>query len=140
MGAEWTGAEPASRGRAFVSPMEDTAASCSGAVDSCHSLPLCWQGGPEMKSGSDLFACIRTGRERRVALNCAGVITESDGSTVDVTIVDVSKDGFRLRSVEDLELGTTITLQMQETRPVRCEIRWACGHEAGGVFLDPIAV
>ena len=93
-----------------------------------------------MKSGSDLFACIRTGRERRVALNCAGVITESDGSTVDVTIVDVSKDGFRLRSVEDLELGTTITLQMQETRPVRCEIRWACGHEVGGVFLDPIAV
>ena len=93
-----------------------------------------------MNWGRDLSACIRTGRERRVALNCAGVVTESDGCTVDVMIVDISKDGFRLRSVEELELGTTVSLQMQETRPVRCEIRWACGHEAGGIFLDPIAV
>ena len=93
-----------------------------------------------MKSGNDLSACIRAGRQRRVTLNCSGVVTESDGCTVDVTIVDMSRDGFRLRSVEELELGSTITLQMRETRPVRCEIRWACGHEAGGIFLDPIAI
>jgi endonuclease YncB( thermonuclease family) len=96
--------------------------------------------GVGMKSGKDLSACIRAGRQRRVALNCAGVVTESDGCTIDVTIVDISKDGFRLRSVEELELGSTVSLQMQETRPVRCEIRWACGHEAGGIFLDPITV
>ena len=91
-----------------------------------------------MKSGNDLIACIRAGRQRRVALNCAGVVTESDGCTVDVTILDMSTDGFRLRSIE--ELGSTVSLQMRETRPVRCEIRWACGHEAGGIFLDPITV
>ena len=93
-----------------------------------------------MKSWNDLSECIRSGRQRRVALNCAGVLTESDGCTIDVTIVDISKDGFRLRSVEELELGSTVSLRMHETRPVRCQIRWACGHEAGGIFLDPIAI
>jgi hypothetical protein len=75
-----------------------------------------------------------------VTLNCAGLVTESDGCTLDVTIVDVSKSGFRLRSEEEFELGSTVTLQMREARPVRAEIRWACGHEAGGIFLDPIAI
>jgi hypothetical protein len=93
-----------------------------------------------MISSSDLSSCIRSGRQRRVTLNCDAVVTESDGCTIDVVIVDVSLEGFRLRSPEEFELGSTITLQMHETRPVRGEIRWACGHEAGGVFLDPISV
>ncbi|HEX2802486.1 MAG TPA: PilZ domain-containing protein [Sphingomicrobium sp.] len=93
-----------------------------------------------MKANSDLSGCINAGRERRVTLNCAAVVTESDGCTVDVTLIDVSKHGFRLRSVAELEIGSTILLQMPEARPVRCEIRWACGHEAGGAFLDPITL
>jgi endonuclease YncB( thermonuclease family) len=93
-----------------------------------------------MNVGMNLKACMRSGREPRVTLNCAGVVTETDGCTLDVTIVDVSQHGFRLRSVEEFELGSTVILQMQEARPVRGEIRWACGHEAGGIFLDPITV
>jgi endonuclease YncB( thermonuclease family) len=93
-----------------------------------------------MKESNDLSACIRSGREARVTLNCEAVVTESDGCTIDVTIVDVSTTGFRLRSLAELELGSTITLQMREARPVRGEIRWACGHESGGIFLDPITV
>ena len=93
-----------------------------------------------MKIGRNLTSCIRAGREPRVTLNCAGLVTESDGCTLDVTIVDVSQSGFRLRSEEEFELGSTVTLQMREARPVRAEIRWACGHEAGGIFLDPIAI
>jgi hypothetical protein len=73
-------------------------------------------------------------------LNCEGVITESDGCTIDVTIVDVSQTGFRLRSITELEIGSSVTLRMRDARPVRAEIRWACGHEAGGVFLDPITL
>jgi hypothetical protein len=83
---------------------------------------------------------VRTGLDRRVQLNCDAVVTESDGCTLDVTIVDVSQNGFRLRSVAELEIGSTVLLQMPESRPVRCEIRWSCGHEAGGVFVDPITV
>ena len=93
-----------------------------------------------MKKSMNLGDCITSRRERRVLLNRDAILTEHDGFTVDVLIVDVSKDGFRLRSVTELELGSTITLQMRETRPVRGEIRWACGHEAGGVFLDPITI
>jgi hypothetical protein len=93
-----------------------------------------------MKVSNDLSACIHTGRQRRVMLNCGAVVTESDGGTVDVTIVDISKDGFRLRSADELEIGSPVTLQVQEARPVRVELRWACGYEAGGIFLDPIAV
>ena len=90
--------------------------------------------------GMNLSACIRSSREPRVMLNCDAVVTEEDGCTLDVTIVDVSQHGFRLRSVAELELGSTVLLQMPEARPVRCEIRWACGHEAGGIFLDPITL
>lgn len=91
-----------------------------------------------MSESGNLGACIRSGLERRVQLNSPGVVTESDGCTLDVVIVDVSQHGFRLRSVAELEIGSTVLLQMREARPVRCEIRWSCGHEAGGIFLDPI--
>jgi hypothetical protein len=93
-----------------------------------------------MKMSANLGGCISSRRDRRVVLNCAAILTEADGFTVDVTVVDVSKDGFRLRSVTELELGSKVSLQMENVTPVRCEIRWSCGHEAGGVFLDPITV
>lgn len=93
-----------------------------------------------MKMSMNLGDCINSRRERRVLLNADAVLTEDDGYTVDVVILDVSKDGFRLRSVTEFELGSTVRLQMKNVAPVRCEIRWSCGHEAGGVFLDPITI
>lgn len=93
-----------------------------------------------MKTSMDLGSCIHSRRERRVLLNRNAILTEGDGFTVDVLIVDVSKDGFRLRSVTELELGSSVLLQMENVAPVRCEIRWSCGHEAGGIFLDPITL
>ena len=93
-----------------------------------------------MKSSSNLGNCIHSRRERRAVLNRAATLTESDGFTVDVTVVDVTKDDFRLRSVTELELGSKVLLQMDNVSPVRCEIRWSCGHEAGGIFLDPITI
>jgi hypothetical protein len=92
----------------------------------------------EVKMSSDLSACIGRGRERRVTLNCDAVVTESDGCTLDVTIVDVSSRGFRLRSIAELEVGSDVLLHIERVAPVRCQIRWTCGHEAGGIFLDPI--
>lgn len=93
-----------------------------------------------MKTSTTLQGCIQSRRERRVSLNREAILTEADGFTVDVTIVDVTKDDFRLRSVTELELGSKVILQMQNATPVRCEIRWSCGHEAGGIFLDPITI
>jgi hypothetical protein len=99
-----------------------------------------WGQGPEMTMSKKLQDCIHSRRERRVALNRGAILTESDGFTVDVTIVDVTKDDFRLRSITELELGSKVILQMDNATPVRCEIRWSCGHEAGGIFLDPITL
>jgi hypothetical protein len=93
-----------------------------------------------MTMSKKLQGCIHSRRERRVMLNRAGILTENDGFTVDVTIVDVTKDDFRLRSITELELGSKVILQMDNAAPVRCEIRWSCGHEAGGIFLDPITI
>ncbi len=90
--------------------------------------------------GTDLSACIHIGRERRVTLNRDAVVTESDGCSIEVVVVDMTQHNFRLRSVAELEVGSTVKLQMGDSRPVAAEIRWACGHEAGGVFLDPITI
>ena len=93
-----------------------------------------------MKMSTNLAACIDSGREARVTLNCDAVLTEADGCTLDVVIVDVSQHGFRLQSAAELEIGSEVLLAMHKVPAVRGQIRWACGHQSGGVFLDPIAL
>lgn len=79
-------------------------------------------------------------REPRVAVRCDAVLTEADGCELDVVITDVSRDGFRLQSRSQLEPDTEVMLQVAKLAPVRALIRWTCGHEAGGVFLEPMAL
>jgi hypothetical protein len=79
-------------------------------------------------------------RAARIALNCDAVLTEADGCELGVVIIDVSRDGFRLRSHSELEIGSEVLLCVAKRDPVRALIRWTCGHEAGGVFLDPVAL
>jgi hypothetical protein len=88
----------------------------------------------------NLAACIDRGRERRVTLNCEAVVVEQDGCSTDVILVDMTQHGFRLRSQDELEVGAQILLQMPQVPAVRGMIHWMSGHEAGGVFLDPIVV
>lgn len=87
----------------------------------------------------NLAACIERGRERRVTLNCEPVVVEPDGST-DVILVDMTQHGFRLRSKSELEVGVEVLLQVPKIPAVRGMIDWMSGHEAGGIFLDPIAI
>lgn len=87
-----------------------------------------------------LATCIDHGREPRVTLNCDAVLIEPDGCTVDVVIVDVTRNGFRLQSLAELEIGSEVLLQMDRLPGVRGRIRWSCGHQSGGVFLDPVAL
>ena len=79
-------------------------------------------------------------REPRIALRCEALLMEEDGCAVDVTIADVSRDGFRLESRCELEVGSDILLQVAKLEPVKASIRWTCGYEAGGVFLEPVAL
>ena len=79
-------------------------------------------------------------RGTRIPLHCDGILTEADGCRLNVTIVDVSRDGFRLQSRSELEIGASVMLQVRKSPPVRALIRWTCGEEAGGVFLDPVSL
>jgi len=79
-------------------------------------------------------------RDPRIAVRCEAVLIESDGCTLDVVITDVSRDGFRLESDSQLEVGSEIMLLVTKLAPVKAMIRWTCGHEAGGVFLEPVAL
>ena len=112
------------------------------AADGCCSVPdRCrFDQGAEVTSSMNLAACIDRGRERRVTLNCEAVVVEPDGCSTDVILIDMTQHGFRLRSRDELEVGAEILLQMPQVPAVRGIIHWMSGHEAGGVFLDPIVV
>lgn len=58
----------------------------------------------------------------------------------DARIVNLSGRGFRIRSSEPLEVGWQVALKVAKLPPIMAVIRWACGHEAGGVFLEAVAL
>jgi len=93
-----------------------------------------------MTMSSKIEAAGYAKRDPRIAVRCEAVLIESDGCTLDVVITDVSRDGFRLESDSQLEVGSEIMLLVTKLAPVKAMIRWTCGHEAGGVFLEPVAL
>ena len=96
--------------------------------------------GTEMKDNARLDSAGYQQREPRVAVRCEAVLLEQDGCALDVTITDVSRDGFRLESRCELEVGSEVFLQVAKLEPVKAVIRWTCGYEAGGVFLEPVSL
>ena len=63
-----------------------------------------------------------------------------DGTSVEAMILNVSSQGFRLCAAEELAPGMEVTIECEKLDPVRGEIRWSCGQESGGVFLEAIAL
>jgi hypothetical protein len=76
-------------------------------------------------------------RDVRIGVRCNAVLTEADGCRLEVMIIDVSREGFRLESRAELVEGEEVTIAVGKTEPVRARILWTRGHEAGGVFLEP---
>jgi hypothetical protein len=83
-----------------------------------------------------------TEREPRIDVRYRAVLIETDGCELDVEIKDVSRDGFRLASQGKLDPGQEIWLAVSNSSlaPLRGLVKWTCGDEAGGVFLDPVAL
>jgi hypothetical protein len=79
-------------------------------------------------------------REPRVAVRYQAVLIEADGCELDVVVTDVSRDGFRLESHAELEVGAKVQIRVGKRPPVGALIRWTRGLEAGGVFVDPVAL
>jgi len=67
-------------------------------------------------------------------------VVRADFVAVDAMILNVSSAGFRLHTAEDLAEGMEVMLEVDKLEPVRGLIRWSCGQESGGVFLESIAL
>ncbi len=63
-----------------------------------------------------------------------------DRGAVEAEILNVSGKGFRLRAATELEPGDQVTLEVPRVEPVKAVIRWVCGDECGGVFLEAVAL
>jgi hypothetical protein len=59
---------------------------------------------------------------------------------IEAQIINLSSDGFRLHSANPLQVGWEVTLEAAKHFPVKALICWACGHDAGGVFEEPVAL
>lgn len=78
-------------------------------------------------------------RDRRVDCR-SDVLVHCTAGELPARIVNLSSDGFRLHSQVVLQPGWEVTLEAAGQDPVRALICWASGHEAGGVFSDPVAL
>ena len=56
------------------------------------------------------------------------------------SITNLSGRGFRLRSAGPLEPGCEISLELPQMPPVKGVIRWVSGDDAGGVFMEAVAL
>lgn len=59
---------------------------------------------------------------------------------IDAEIHNLSASGFCLRSSKALVPGTEVTLQVGKLPPVKGLVRWVSGQDAGGVFMEPLAL
>jgi hypothetical protein len=65
-------------------------------------------------------------------------LTDSDGSIIDVTVIDISREGCRLQTDGSLRIGENVQIEVPKHGSFAAQIRWALGNEAGAVFLEPV--
>ena len=75
-------------------------------------------------------------RAPRIKLSEIAALELSDGRTIGVVVSDVSASGFRCAVSETIPVGMQVKLLMRRYDPVKAEIRWVEGNEAGAVFLS----
>ena len=79
-------------------------------------------------------------RKPRVNVAHEATLVMADGSEHPVTITDVSSGGFHLKSEDTLPIGSHVFLRVARYGDFPAQIRWALGSDAGGVFLEPVAL
>jgi hypothetical protein len=79
---------------------------------------------------------IRTARRRIV--DFTGVVREAKAGLSEVEVTDLSTDGCRFRSDEQLETATTVWLKIIGSAARQARIVWKQGSEYGCEFLSPM--
>jgi hypothetical protein len=78
-------------------------------------------------------------RDPRIDVNYEVTVRGPRGEMA-AELVNLSSDGFRLRCSEPLETGWKVMLEVPKHDPLKALVVWAAGLEAGGVFLESIAL
>lgn len=74
------------------------------------------------------------GVRRDVALEV--VARREDGSSHEVAITDISRDGCQLRTRTEFEVGETIVIEHDVLGKLKAQIRWVFGERAGLKFTQ----
>lgn len=79
-------------------------------------------------------------RAPRIDTNLRATVTDADGETINVIVLDISREGCRLRTESELHSGDRIAINVERYGSYPADVRWAKGDEAGAVFLEPVVL
>ena len=77
-------------------------------------------------------------RAPRVDTRIDTSLIDSDGNTVSVVVIDISREGCRMETDGSLKIGEMVQIKVPKYGTFPAQIRWALGNEAGAVFLEPV--
>jgi hypothetical protein len=78
-------------------------------------------------------------RPARIKTNFEGTV-RCGGGKYAARIVNLSGRGFGLCCARTLEPGCEVFLELPKVPPVKGVIRWVAGNDAGGLFMDAVAL
>ncbi len=79
-------------------------------------------------------------RAPRIDTNITATVTDADGETMNVIVLDISREGCRLRTTSELHAGDRIAINVDRYGSYLADVRWARGEEAGAIFLEPVVL
>lgn len=80
----------------------------------------------------------RSERGKRIHLRQSVRLVTSDGHAHDVTLKDLSRDGFKIGlDGADLMEGEIVTISTSRSN-ARAQVQWVSETEAGGTFIDEL--
>jgi hypothetical protein len=77
-------------------------------------------------------------RSPRIDTAINASVTDSDGDTMSVVVIDISSEGCRMETKGLLKIGENVELNVGRYGSFPAQIRWALGNEAGAIFLEPV--
>jgi PilZ domain-containing protein len=77
------------------------------------------------------------GRRDRTTTDLPGFAIREDGSSVDVTLIDLSYDGCGIDCSLPLRPGETVRLAVHRGQAIAATVRWSADGKAGLKFVNP---
>lgn len=77
-------------------------------------------------------------RDPRIDTHFEALLVDANGTEHPVTVMDLSKSGFRLESQETFRIGEKVRLRTPRHGDYPAQVRWSLGRETGGLFLEPV--